>query len=523
MKYLLGFLIIIFLFSACAHVGTPTGGDKDVTPPVLLRVVPANETRNFKGQEIILEFDEYVVIRDLMKNLLISPPVKNMPVIVPSGIPSKRFKIKFQDTLQPNTTYQINFGESIADNNEGNKLKNLKLVFSTGPVIDSLSLKGKVIPVHFDDKPEVITVGLYDASKFTDSIVFKEKPYYVAMVDGNGSFELDFLKAGTYKIIALSDKNRDYKYQQGEESIGFLDKTLHIPGDTLVHLYLFKESPPLSIENIEQQSAHHTVVKFKGSPDSLKVTVKTPLQRQESFVDNDQWHLWYDTSGDSIKLEIPLPRGRIKKFYRKRNSEKDSLQAGFVRNSRLNPLDSVLISGNMPLEKIDNNKLQLLEDSMSVSAGLQKSVKGQFKVTFAKNFGKTYNLTFLPGAVTGFTGQKNKDTLRTNFKVPKKEMFGKLILHLNNVHQRPLFVELISNKKIIRQTPVQTGNDFVMEYLMPGAYTLRIIWDTNRNNQWDTGNYLRHIQPEKSFEPDKKIDIRANWDVDQSLNLDGLK
>lgn len=511
------------MVNACAHVGKPTGGEKDETPPVLVRVVPGNETRNFKGQEIILEFDEYVVIRDLMKNLLISPPVKNMPVIEPSGIPSKRFKIKFQDSLQPNTTYQINFGESIADNNEGNKLKNLKLVFSTGPVIDSLSLKGKVTPLHFEDKPEVILVGLYDASKFTDSIVFKEKPYYVAMVDGNGFFEMNFLKAGTYKIIALGDNNRDYKYQQGEESIGFLDDSIRLPGDTLVHLYLFKEQPPLSIENIEQKSAHHIVTKFKGSPDSLKVSIKTPLQRQESFIDNDEWHLWYETSHDSIKLEIPLPKGRIKKFYRKRNDQEDSLQTAIVRNSRLNPLDSVLISGNMPLEKIDSEKLQLLEDSIPVSFGLQKSLRGQFRLTFKKNFGKTYNLTILPHSITGFTGQKNKDTVHSNFKIPKKEQFGKLILHLNNNHQLPLFVELINNKKITRQSRTQAGNDFVLEYLIPGSYTLRIVWDINRNNHWDTGNYLRHVQPERSFEPEKKIEIRANWDVDQSLNLDDLK
>ena len=521
MKYL-RFLIIFFLINACARVGRPTGGDKDVTPPTLLRVVPANASLNFKGQEILLEFDEYVTIRDVMKNLLISPPVENQPVIVPGGIASKRFKIKFQDTLKPNTTYQINFGESIADYNEGNKLKNLKLVFSTGQVIDSLSLKGIVTPVHFEKKPETILLGLYNAAKFTDSIVFKEKPYYVTTAGENGAFEFNFLKSGSYRIIAIADENRDYKYQQGKESVGFIDKTITIPGDSLVNLNLFKELPPFSIENIDQLSANHIVVKFKGPKDSLKVHIKTGLQKQQDFFDNDEWHLWYQINGDSIKLDFPLSKGRVKKFYRKRKTEKDTLQVTVLKNNRLNPQDSVMISGNMPLDNIDSAKLHLLADSMAVGVGLQQLKKGRFKLKFEKNFGKTYNLTIFPKAVTGFTGQHNKDTIQATFNVPKKDAFGKLILHLNNVQQKPLFVELIKNKKTVRKTPTQTGNDFVMEYLVPGTYTLRIVVDSNQNNRWDTGNYLRHIQPEQSFEPEKNIEIRANWDVNQALILEEL-
>ncbi len=521
MKYF-RYLIIIFLANACARVGRPTGGEKDVTPPKLLRMVPANETKNFKGKEIVLEFDEYVQIRDLMKNLLVSPPLKNQPLIVPGGIASKHFKIKFQDTLNPNTTYQINFGESIADFNENNKLKNLSLVFSTGPVIDSLSLKGKINLMHFDDKPKTISLGLYDANEFKDSLVFREKPYYVAIAGENGAFEFKFLKAGTYRIVALGDENHDYKYQQDKESIGFTDKIIKIPGDTLVNLKLFREIPPFSVEDISQQSANHVLVKFKGQPDSLKVAVKPAMKRQLRFVEKDEWHLWYQTAQDSIKLEIPLSKGRIKKYYRKRIKDIDSLQVRFLRKSRLSPGDSVVISGNMPLESIDSSKVQLLADSVAVAFGLQKLKKGLFKINFEKQTGKTYNLRILPKAVTGFTGKVNNDTLRTNFKVPKKDAFGKLILHLNNVQQKLLFVELIMNKKIVRKTPTQTGNDFVVEYLMPGTYTLRIIVDTNQNNLWDTGNYLRHIQPEQSIEPDKNIEIRANWDVDQALNLEEL-
>ncbi len=516
-------IILILLFNACARVGRPTGGDKDVTPPKLLKSIPANEATNFKGQEIILEFDEFVTLKDPVKNILISPPLENQPVITPLGIGTKRLKIKFQDSLNPNTTYQINFGESIADFNEGNKLNNLQLVFSTGPEIDSLSLQGKVNAIHFAKKPENILVGLYQAAGFTDSIVYKQKPYYVALTETDGHFQFKHLKAGDYRIVALADENRDYKYQQGKESIGFVDNVISVPQDSVVNLNLFKEYPVLSIEDITQKSRQHVVVKFKGHPDSLRVSVKSPVQRQQHFVDKDQWHLWYQSDEDSIKLEIPLVHHRIKKYNRKRSDEKDSLQVIIKAKGRISPLDSVIISANMPIVKTDSSKIRLLSDSTSVAFHLQQLQNGNFEVNFEKELGKSYQLRLLPEAVTGFTGQIQQDTLTANVKIPKADTYGKLILHLNNTLQKPLFIELLKNHKIVRKTRTQSSSDFVLPYLTPGKYTLRIVVDTNKNNRWDTGNYLQHLQPEQSIETGKMIEIRANWDVNQTLMLDELK
>ncbi len=522
MRNLLYIILFLFLLNACARVGRPTGGDKDVTPPKLLKSTPANGKVNFKGQEMILEFDEYVTLKDPNKNILISPPLKNQPVISPLGIGTKRLKIKFQDSLNPNTTYQINFGESIADFNEGNKLNNLQLVFSTGPVIDSLSLKGKIKALHFEKKPENILVGLYEAKDFTDSIVYKQKPYYVTLADADGYFKFKHLKAGNYHIIALADENRDYKYQQGKESIGFIDKDISIPQDSLINLNLFKEYPVFSVEDIEQKSRYHVVVKFRGHPDSLKVTVKSPIKRQQHFFEQGQWHLWYQSDSDSLELSIPLPHYRLKTYYRKRSNKKDSLQVFFKGKGRISPLDSVIIAASMPLEQIDSSKVRLQRDSISVVFSLKQLPEGKFVMSFEKESGKSYRLYLLPEAVTGFTGQANKDTLTNNIILPKIDVYGKLILRLNNVLQKPLFIELIKNNKIVRKTPTQTGSNFVLPFLSPDKYTVRVVIDTNKNNRWDTGNYLQHIQPEQSIEPDKVIEIRANWDVNQSLMLDEL-
>ena len=275
MKSLIILLLSLLLLNACARVGRPSGGDKDVTPPKLLSVYPNNNATGFQGQEIVLNFDEYVVLKDPGKNILISPPLKNMPVFKPTGIASKTFKIQFKDSLLPNTTYLINFGQSVADYNEGNQLKNLQIVFSTGTSIDSLELKGQVKALHYEKQPKNIILGLYPYKTFNDSMVFNTKPYYVGLADKSGNFELTHLKSGKYFLVALEDKNGDYKYKQGDEGIGYLLKPVDIPNDSVVSINLFKEYPPLSIESITQKTKNLIELKFKGNPDSLKRLILT--------------------------------------------------------------------------------------------------------------------------------------------------------------------------------------------------------------------------------------------------------
>ncbi len=517
MKYLSGFLILLFILGACARVGRPTGGDKDVTPPKLLSSIPKQGATGFKGHEIVLYFDEYVTLKAPEKNILISPPLNNMPVIKPAGIASKVFKIIFKDSLLPNTTYQINFGESIADYNEGNKLDHLQLVFSTGKTIDSLSLKGRITPVHYEKKTEKILVGLYPAQTFKDSMVFNTKPFYVGMTNKEGLFNLTHLKAGEYVAVAIEDANGDYKYRIGEEGIGFLSKPVILPKDSVANIKVFREPLPFSIEKITQKSKNHVVINYKGPKDSLKVNLKMPVSDfilQKVYQKAD---LWYQTGSDSIKIEIPI-KNRLKKYARKRIKDTDSLQVSIQGNGRINPLDTVQITGTMPLIAADTTKIVLKKDSLLMPFSVA-TYQNKFLVIFDKKTGQNYQLTILPKAVTGFLGQKNKDTLTANIKIPKLEKYGTLLLHLKNNKPQPVFVEVIKNKKIFRKTPTKTTQDFTIKYLPAGKYKIRIVFDDNQNNRWDTGNYLKHQQAESTFEPPKPVEIRANWEVNQTYNL----
>jgi hypothetical protein len=185
--------------ASCAKRGNITGGLKDTLAPVLKSSYPKNFSKNFKGNEIKLTFDEFIKLKDLNKQLIVSPPLKNEPLILPTSV-GKFITIKINDTLLANTTYSFNFGQSITDNNEGNPLNQFKYVFSTGDVIDSLSISGSVKDAYEKEVVPFVSVMLYDINdKFKDSVVYKETPRYITnTLDSLKIFKLENLKAGKY-------------------------------------------------------------------------------------------------------------------------------------------------------------------------------------------------------------------------------------------------------------------------------------------------------------------------------------
>ncbi len=514
-RYVL-YVLFVFIMLRCARIGQPTGGEKDITPPKLLKSIPDSAQTGFDQNTIKLYFDEYVVIKNPQKNILISPPPEEMPQITPAGFASKVFEIKFDKALQKNTTYLINFGESIADYNEGNKLNNLQLVFSTGSFIDTLQLEGKIIPVYMDKKPEKILVGLYPLHDFNDSVIFKHKPYYVTVADKQGNFKLKHLKAGSYKIIALGDQNGDYKYKQDDESIGFVNHSIEIPKDTPVQLYLFKEFGRFEIKDILQKSKNHIVIDIKGDKDSLVVTPLMALSKSFGYFEDHKYHFWYQSVADSIKFQIKL--GNKQKIYRRKRIEKsDSLILQIFRQ-KLAPIDSLIITANMPLMYCDASFVRLKKDSLPVDFKCITTSEHRVFMDFDKEPGAIYHLQIFPNAVTGFNGSKNKDTIQSTIMINKNEAYGNLHLQLDGkLPTTPVFVELLQKNRVVRKSPASTDGKFDFLYVTPGKYTIRFILDSNRNNRWDTGNYLNHRQPEKTYEPHIEIEVRANWDLNQTL------
>ncbi|MCK5814829.1 MAG: Ig-like domain-containing protein, partial [Flavobacteriaceae bacterium] len=196
MKFRFFYILIgLFVLQSCAKRGSLMGGEKDITAPVFIISEPAHESINFDAEKIRLNFSEYIKLKELNQQLVISPPMKHQPEITPIGTASKTINIKITDTLKKNTTYTFNFGNSVEDNNEGNILRSFKYVFSTGDYIDSLKVRGTVTDA-FEEKPsENISIMLYEVTEdFTDSIIYKERPNYIGNTLDTVAFEITNLK-----------------------------------------------------------------------------------------------------------------------------------------------------------------------------------------------------------------------------------------------------------------------------------------------------------------------------------------
>lgn len=213
--------------SGCGQIGMPTGGPRDSIPPQLNSASPALKSTNVTGNKITLTFNEYVEVKDPQTNVLVSPMPKKNPSV---DYKLKTVTIKLKDSLLPNTTYSINFGNAIVDVNEGNVLKGFTYVFSTGNKIDSLTLSGKVIIAETGKADSTLLALLYRNAD--DSLVQKRKPDYIARLKGDGSFEFVNLPAGNFKIYALKDGDGGYTYNSKKELFAFSDSNITVAEKT---------------------------------------------------------------------------------------------------------------------------------------------------------------------------------------------------------------------------------------------------------------------------------------------------
>ena len=214
---------LILLLSDCAKIGSPTGGPRDEDPPKLVESEPENYSLNFEGNEIEITFDEYIRLNNINQELVISPPIGENPDV---RLKNKSILINLMGTeLKENTTYTLNFGMAIEDNNEGNELPNFEFVFSTGDYLDSLAVYGQVLEAFSLQPPEEpMTVMLYDT--LSDSIVYREPPIYIGKTDEEGYFRIQNIRPDTFKLFALKDMNYNLLFDIPNEPVAFLDTVL---------------------------------------------------------------------------------------------------------------------------------------------------------------------------------------------------------------------------------------------------------------------------------------------------------
>ena len=517
---------------SCAKRGSITGGLKDTLAPVLKYSSPKNFSTDFKAKEIILTFDEYVKLKNTNKQLIISPPMKHEPIILPTTA-SKEITIKILDTLQPNTTYSMNFGQSIADNNEGNALNQFKYVFSTGSYIDSLSIGGIVKDAYEKNVDNFVSVMLYEVNdKFKDSVVYKEFPRYITnTLDSLRTFKLENLKAGKYLLVALKDKGNNNKFNPKDDKIGFIKHYITIPNDTLFEIELFKESQPLKVLKPIQASGNRLFLPYDSKQNFTNSKPKIVLRNREEILESivtrfpkkDSLQVCFKPlKADSLSMEVSNDNYNKKFTFKIKDQKKDTLNITAVQSGILNFRDRFTLETATPLVKFDKSKIKLTnKDSVAVDFTTEYDEFDQkLYVDFKKEPLQKYNFTFLPGALLDFYDKTN-DTL--SYKLSTKEYadYGNLVLNLKNVKRFPIIVD-ITNKKgdVVLASQYSEGQTkLTFDLVDPNSFTLRITYDDNKNKIYDSGNFLNKTYAEEVFYYQKEIDVRTNWDVDESIDL----
>lgn len=527
------FLVIAIALVQCAKRGNPTGGPKDITPPVLVKSTPDNMSTQFKATKIRLYFDELIKLQDVQEQLIISPPLKYNLDITPQGGAAKYVEIKIKDTLKPNTTYTINFGQSIQDNNEGNPNSFLTYIFSTGDYIDSLQVSG-VVKDAFNKQPDTfISVLLYEIdSTYTDSTLYKKPPNYITnTLDSTIIFTLKNLKKGKYAIFALKDESKNNIFDQKTDKIAFLKDTVSLPTDSTYLLKLFKEIPDYGASVPSYAAKNKIVFGYYGENKDISIqpltvlpdTIKTKILKEK---DKDTLNFWltpFET--DSIIFTVTNERLKVIDTFtvKTRKVGIDSLKLEPNQRGSLAFNTPFYISANTPLTKIDTSKIQMMnKDSIPLNFGVHlDSIENQadFKFDFDVEANENYAVTLLPGAITDFFGQEN-DT--TSYRLSTKSLadYGNLRMDLTGNITYPIIVQLTNQKgETLREFYATEPRIYDFSNINPATYQIRVIFDTSENGKWDTGNYLKNIQPEKVIYYPDLIEVRANWELEQTFNI----
>ncbi|MDQ3192008.1 MAG: Ig-like domain-containing domain [Bacteroidota bacterium] len=561
-KLISGHCLIVFvllLLISCAQVGSPSGGAKDTTPPKIVKSIPENFSTEFKGNSLTLVFDEFVQVKDLNSQLIISPPLSKKPIIKQKG---KAVIFQFNEDLLDSTTYTFNLGKSIVDLNEGNILDSNLFVFSTGNFLDSLRVSG-FIKNAADAKPEKdIAVMLYAnvkdsvyydndfAPSYRDSIPYKNQPLYLGRTKEDGSFAINNIKKGNYIIFALKDLNNNLLFDQPGELIAFSDSLMQIDtSNAVVNLNLFEEAQEKQYvkKAYAERYGKFTFV-FNQPVDSLLVTpsshdFKKAWFLKESSANRDTVSYWLtDIEGmDSLTLILNDYKNINDTFEiaigKKELVNKDLKRSRVVKPSPLtldasfnatttNLLDynkNLIFEFSHPVADYDFSNVVLSSgvDTLSFKTKIVDDISRTFELIYPWVEDSSYNLFIPPGAFVDIFNLGN-DTITNSFKVNSAESYGSILLSITVPEKQHQFIiELSKDKNMVRKMVINQDETVEFTYLNPGSYNLKITYDENNNEKWDTGNYLKKKQPEKVVYYSSGVTVRPNWDMELEWLVEG--
>lgn len=531
------FVIFIILISSsirCANIQQPTGGPIDSIPPKLLVEYPKNLTTNFKTKIVTLEFDEFIKLINPNQQISISPEMDRMPTFKAKR---RNLEIELPDSLAEKTTYVINFGGAIADNNEGNALLNYSYVFSTGDEIDSLNISGNVKNAFTDEPEPIISVLLIPTSQ--DSTFGKKKANIFATTDSSGNFQLRYLRENTYRIYALKEQNNDRIYNSPTEAIGFLADSIVLKKDT-TGIQLWTSIPVEKKFSVTQRGIEDNgriFFDFNKSLNEPNIQITFPEELDQDKIvevnkEKNGVSLWLeDLTFDSLKVQF-LERDSILDsliFRRPRNDKykRNILIADNLERNMVNRTKHAELIANSTVTAIDPSKVELIEDSVKVtnySFVKDSADNRKFIIRYNWKKDKNYIINLEEGAFKGYFSAQNEKSSR-QFTLDDTDKYGDIVLNFTVPDTNIAYiVELIDEKKekIFKQDIITENTKLPYRQYLEGRYMLRIVYDTNKNGKWDPGNLETKRQPEKIWYYDKQFIIRPNWEQEEKINIPEL-
>ncbi len=463
---LLVLIIIVFaassIGSGCANIIPPTGGPRDSLPPLLTGVTPKDSSENFNAKKVTFYFNEYVVVDNVHDNLIVSPVPKQEPLV---EYKLKTVTIKIKDTLEENTTYSYDFGNAIKDNNEGNILRNFTYVFSTGTHIDSLDLSGRVLIAQTGVPDSTLIVMLH--RKGDDSAVIKEKPRFIAKLDSTGRFHFRHLPVGEFYLYALKDEGGQKKYLSKKQFFAFADKPVNTAtSNTGIILYAYTEKD-----------------------DDKRPPAPKPVAKPDKEKEKDK----------RLKFSLNL------------------------ESNQQDILGQLVFTFNDPLKNFDSAKVQFTDEAFKPVSNyrLEKDTTNKKLTLFYKWPENTaFNLIVDKDFAEDSSGRKipRTDTLR--FRTKKESDYGTVNIRFNNLDVSKKPVLQLLQQDVVKDSARLSARDFKIKLIKPGEYDIRVLLDENGNGTWDTGEFFgKRRQPEKVIAVKKKLNVKANWDNDNTIDL----
>ena len=533
MQKILIYICFIVFGTRCAQITPLTGGKKDINAPKPLTYFPENASLQFNSKTIDIVFDEYIVLKDIANQFIITPQTKQMPEISASG---KKLKIIFSDTLLPNTTYKLAFGNAISDVNESNVLQNFEYVFSTGQNIDSLKLNGQVINAYTKKPESKILIGLFPASSI-DSAIYKTKPKYITKTNDNGEFNFNYLPKSTYKIFAIKDQNKNLVYDGSEEQLGFLNEAITAEYNKPLNILLFKEITTKNFIKKHLSPEYGKVVVVFSKPqldfndvkadgmvsyelnrlkDSLTIYFESKYDTLTSFIN------YTNHKTDTLYTKILYEKTLTKQFPLLKYTLQSNIQSTFPY------FQSIYFQLNVPVisSNINESKLILKEKKDTTWIDLPFTIVKEnglitdFKIKAEINPERNYKLIANKGLVTSKNGRQN-DSLNYLFKTTEVDDYAQLNLKLFFPKKETYLVLLLNDKEqIIEERVVEfsltSTSEKIIEYknLFPGNYFIKVVEDANKNRLFDTGDYFSNKQPETIYINNLPIKLLAGWEIE---------